>query len=115
MTIVTDLELEIPRVSAAISHSWELTLREHSGRCCLRWSTTAPFRTLQGRLCIYAGTFPADPATHIKACCRDDARGSQHVTELPWGRDWCAAWITRSAPDGPYVYLVKTGLAGADS
>lgn len=114
MTIMTDLELELPRVFAATSHSWELTLREHNGRCCLRWRSTAPFRTVQGRLCVYAKAFPADPATRIKACCRDDARGNQYLTDLPWEPGWCAAWITRSAPDGPYVYLVKTGLTGAD-
>ena len=114
MTIVTDLELEIPRVFAAISYSWELSLREYNGRCNLRWSTTAPFRTVQGRLCVYAGSFPLDPATHIKACSRDDVRGGSYITDLPWGPNWCAAWITRSAADGPYVYLAKTGLTSED-
>lgn len=114
MSIVTSLELEPQRVAAAAGFRWELTLLEQHGRCCLQWRSSAPFRPLQGRLCIYARAFPEDPATRIRACSRDDVRNGRYLTELPWGPEWCAAWIARSAANGPYVYLARTALTGRD-
>ena len=99
---------EVSPVTAVESYKWELTLYEERGTCWLKWSTNAPFRAQQGRVCLYPGTFPDDP-TRAEAWHWDN-ESNPYDTKKLWGAGWCAAYIAEKSPNGPYVYLVKTAV-----
>jgi hypothetical protein len=104
---MSEAQLDAQPVRQTGSFTWSVELYEHQGRCWLRWSTTAPFRAHQGRVCLYANSFPSDP-TKAKAWTWDDKQPNFDTGEA-WGSGWCAAYIAE-APNGPYVYFVKTPL-----
>jgi len=109
MTLRVDLDLGVAPVQTSAVYTWMLTLTDYAGRCCLQWSTNAPFRPQQGRICLYARTFPADPEA-ARVWCWDNEYRHHFVTDEAWGPDWCAGWIAQTAPNGPYVYLARTPL-----
>jgi hypothetical protein len=103
---------------AQASYSWTLNAFQSQGNLWLGWSTTAPFRAQQGQLHVYSSTdFPSDPTSNTKAWNWDD-QTSPWNTGLPWGSNWCCAWIAQKGSSGPYTYVVQlitTGLSHPDS
>jgi hypothetical protein len=97
---------EVAPVTSSASYKWELTLYEERGTCWLRWSTNSPFRAQQGRVCLYPGSFPADP-TQAQAWTWDN-ENNPFNTGKPWGAGWCAGYIAQRSPNGPYAYLIQT-------
>jgi hypothetical protein len=101
-------------VTAERAYTWRLRLFNTGGsgsqgnRCAMEWSTDAPFRAQQGRICLYEGSFPSDP-TAAKEWTWDDAK-QPFVTNQHWGPGWCAAYIAQKGSNGPYVYLLQTEI-----
>lgn len=98
---------EVSPVVGTGTYKWELQLYEERGTCWLKWSTDAPFRAQQGRVCLYPGTFPSDP-TQAKSWSWDNENNHNFNTGQPWGAGWCAGYIAEKSPNGPYTYLIKT-------
>lgn len=97
------------------SYTWRLRLYNTGGsgpqgnRCAIDWSTDAPFRAHQGKICLYEGSFPANPDSSAAAWTWDDAP-KPLVTDKHWGPGWCAAIIAQRSAGGPYVYVVQTDI-----
>jgi hypothetical protein len=98
-----------PKVVKTRSYDWTVELYEHQGKCFLRWSTTAPFRAQQDRICLYSGSFPSDP-TQAVAWTWNEPNNKPFNTGQPWGSGWCAAYIAEAKNNGPYVYFVQTAV-----
>ena len=99
---------------ASESYTWTLTAYQLHGTMWLTWSTTAPFRAQQGQISVYKGeTFPSNPQDDRKEWKWDDFTNDPWDTNLPWGTDWCCAWIAEKPPNEDYVYVVKLRTTGA--
>jgi hypothetical protein len=105
--VQTAVQTKVNPVQDTGSFNWTVELFEHLGHCWLRWSTTAPFRAWQGRVCLYENSFPSDPTAATNWTWDD--RPSPFDTGKLWGSGWCAAYIAQ-ANSGAYVYLAQTAL-----
>src|SRR5690349_3024955 len=75
---------------------WTIKLFENQGMCWIQWSTNAPFRAQQGKVCLYAGSFPSDPTHSVVAWSWDSTdHPNPFNTGKPWGSGWCAAYIAQ--------------------
>ncbi|HEX4494634.1 MAG TPA: hypothetical protein VIE43_03105 [Thermoanaerobaculia bacterium] len=99
---------DVKSVEKTMPYSWSVELFEKQGRCWLSWSTTAPFRAQQGRVCLYANSFPSDPTKAVAWTWDSGDHPNPFDTKQTWGSGWCAAYIAEKSPNGPYVYLLKT-------
>src|SRR5262245_2608559 len=102
--------LDVSPVQQTGTFSWTVDLYELRGNCYLKWSTNAPFRAQQARICLYAGSFPSDPTKAVAWTWVDPGDPNPYDTGQPWGSGWCAALIAEAPPNGPYVYFVQTAL-----
>lgn len=108
-----DEALDVQPVQTQGTFQWNVKLFEQRGLCWLQWSTNAPFRAQQGRVCLYPGRFPSDP-TQATAWTWDDInQPNPFNTNQPWGAGWCAAYIAAASPNGPYVYFVQTPVTSS--
>src|SRR5262249_55564956 len=103
-------ELFVQPVHKTGTFSWNLELYEHLGRCWLRWSTNAPFRAQNSKICLYANSFPSDPNHAVAWTWADSRSPNPYDTGKSWGTGWCAALTAQAPPNGPYVYFVQTPL-----
>ena len=104
--------VEVDPVKATATFEWTVKLYEQQGKAFLSWGTNSPFRAQQGRVCLYAGSFPSDP-TQAVAWTWDDIRATNPFnTGQTWGSGWCAAYIAQANPNDPYVYFAKTPVTG---
>jgi LmbE family N-acetylglucosaminyl deacetylase len=96
-------------VKAETTYKWTLELYgSPDHRAMIKWSTDAPFRAQQGKVCLYDGKFPANPEDNVVAWAWDDKDKNPFNTGQRWGAGWCAAYIAQAGPNGPYVYFLKT-------
>ncbi|HEY9421745.1 MAG TPA: hypothetical protein VIW92_10045 [Thermoanaerobaculia bacterium] len=104
------LQTDVEPVQTTGSFNWTVELFEQQGNCWLRWSTTAPFRAQQGKVCLYANSFPSDPTQAVAVTWDDVNQPNPFNTGQTWGSGWCAAYIAQASPNGPYVYFVQTAV-----
>jgi hypothetical protein len=108
--VQTETQLEAQPVQETRTFNWTVKLFERQGRCWLAWSTDAPFRAQQGRVCLYANSFPSDPTNAVSWTWDDVGQPNPFNTGQLWGSGWCAAYIAQASPNGPYVYFLQTPL-----
>ena len=106
--VKVDVQADVSPVTNQGQFQWTVKLFENLGMCWLQWSTNAPFRAQQGRVCLYAGSFPSDPTAAVAWTWDDINQPNPFNTGKPWGSGWCAAYIAQASPNGPYVYFVQT-------
>ena len=106
MSDVTAMSVE--PVTGTGTYKWNITIYEERGTCWIKWSSDAPFRPQQGRVCLYPGAFPADPG-QAEAWQWDDQPSPFNTNKL-WGAGWCAAWIGQQGVSQgyKYAYVAKT-------
>jgi hypothetical protein len=93
---------------ASMTYTWTLQAKQQHGNLFLMWNTNAPFRAQQGQITVYKGTsFPPNPQGNVAKWSWDDQNTAGWDTGLPWGSDWCCAWIAQKGSSGPYVYGVQ--------